>query len=380
MELWPGSTGYEPSLEVLDRLAHLYQCSVADLLIDLADYSHLDATATKARSPRRPDTEPLSNVFSMAGGQQVNSEISVLRRLIDTFDMPEDGPVRPLHELRQSTETLVSQRLNSDYTRILATLPGLLPEFARALTILSGTERTQVAQYLLQAYRAADKFGYYDLSARIIGVMRWAAEQSDDPLAMAVSSYVRGEIFFANGQLAAGRQMLERAADQLSPGSSAAACAVYGSLHMRAAVIAARAHLPVLAREHLAEAQAMTNRITEGIFLGTSFGPRSVRIHEVTLALDLQEPETALAVAAEWSPPASLPAERRSHFFVDIAQAQWLMGRPKSVLDALRTARKLAPEHICAHPQVHDTLTVMVRSGKLAQDAAHEFLTDQAVF
>jgi hypothetical protein len=283
-----------------------------------------------------------------------------------------------LSELRQVTENLITWRLNSDYTKILAKLPKLLPELTRALTLLDGTERTQVAQYLVQAYRAADavadKFGYYDLSAQIIGVMRWAAEQSGDPLAVAVTSYVRAETFFADGQLTVGRRMLERAADQLSPGSSAAASAVYGSLHMRAAVTAARAQLPALARDHLAEAQAMANRVTEGVFLGTAFGPGSVRIHEVTLALDLQEPETALAVAAGWSPPASLPAERRSHFYVDIAQAQLLMGRHEAVLEALNTAHTIAPEHICAHHQVRNMLTMLVCSGKLTEDAARKFL------
>ncbi len=32
------------------------------------------------------------------------------------------------------------------------------------------------------------------------------------------------------------------------------------------------------------------------------------------------------------------------------------------------------PEHIGAHPQVRDTLTMLVHSGKLTKDAAHEFL------
>jgi len=41
-EVWPSSSGYAPSLEVLDKLAQLYECSVADLLIDWADHQHLD--------------------------------------------------------------------------------------------------------------------------------------------------------------------------------------------------------------------------------------------------------------------------------------------------------------------------------------------------
>lgn len=42
-EQWPASTGYAPSLDVLARLAELYQCSVADLVADLADFSDMDS-------------------------------------------------------------------------------------------------------------------------------------------------------------------------------------------------------------------------------------------------------------------------------------------------------------------------------------------------
>lgn len=48
-ELWPFPTGHAPSLEVLSRLAELYECSVADLLVDAADYRDADP-AQKARS------------------------------------------------------------------------------------------------------------------------------------------------------------------------------------------------------------------------------------------------------------------------------------------------------------------------------------------
>ncbi|MFI5729788.1 hypothetical protein ACIA49_06660 [Kribbella sp. NPDC051587] len=42
-EQWPAATGYAPSLDVLSRIAELYQCSMADLVADLADFSRLDA-------------------------------------------------------------------------------------------------------------------------------------------------------------------------------------------------------------------------------------------------------------------------------------------------------------------------------------------------
>ncbi|HEX5346418.1 MAG TPA: helix-turn-helix transcriptional regulator [Pseudonocardiaceae bacterium] len=41
-ELWPSSTGYAPSLDVLGRLAELYECSVGELLLDYADFRGRD--------------------------------------------------------------------------------------------------------------------------------------------------------------------------------------------------------------------------------------------------------------------------------------------------------------------------------------------------
>ena len=38
-ENWPGRTGYAPSLAVLDRLAELYECNVADLLAGWGEHS-----------------------------------------------------------------------------------------------------------------------------------------------------------------------------------------------------------------------------------------------------------------------------------------------------------------------------------------------------
>ena len=37
-EQWPGRSGYAPSLDVLAKLAELYECRVADLVVDLADF------------------------------------------------------------------------------------------------------------------------------------------------------------------------------------------------------------------------------------------------------------------------------------------------------------------------------------------------------
>jgi transcriptional regulator with XRE-family HTH domain len=52
-ENWPSSTGHEPSLDVLSRLAELYECRVADLLVDCADFRRADPVYAAREDLRR---------------------------------------------------------------------------------------------------------------------------------------------------------------------------------------------------------------------------------------------------------------------------------------------------------------------------------------
>lgn len=206
------------------------------------------------------------------------------------------------------------------------------------------------------AYRAADaiadKLGFCDLSARIIDVMRWAARHSGNEVAAGTAAYVRAETFFATEQFELGQTMLERAAEAVAAGSSLEARAVHGTLHMRAAVAASRAGSAARAGDHLAEAGRIACHVPDGMYAGTAFGPSSVRIHRLTVSLELDDLGAAFGLAAGWVPPESVPAERRSHYYIDLARAQHRAGRHDSSMDALSTALRIAPEHVRIHPHV----------------------------
>lgn len=310
--------------------------------------------------------------------------IQELRRLADLYDVPDDGAVRPIAELERCVAHVVDRRLNSDYRRLTDILPELLPELTRAMLDDRGHDRERVAGLLVQSWRAADavasKLGLNDLSARLIHVMGWAAGWAgDDGLSQAATSYVRAETFLTNGEPRAGQLMLERAAARLCPESSEQARAQYGALHMRAALTAGRAGMREQAAEHLREARSMAERVNEGVWEGTAFGPASVRIHEVSTALDLDRPQVALAAARAWSPPTDLPAERRSHFFVDLARAQLAVGRYEDVIGSLRFAYRIAPQNVRVHPHVRQTLADLARVSPANAAAAGRFAEDAAI-
>lgn len=98
--------------------------------------------------------------------------------------------------------------LGSQYVRLSHVLPDLLTELIRGLQTASN-----LAPLLVAAYRAADavafKYGYLDLSARLIDLMCDASALTEDPLLAASTGYVRTEIFFATNTYRAGLRALE---------------------------------------------------------------------------------------------------------------------------------------------------------------------------
>lgn len=288
------------------------------------------------------------------------ASVPELRRALNSRDLPAGGLVRPLAQLRGSVSDLVACRLDSRYAELAQRLIVVLPELHRA-NLRGGAE---VSMLLAQAYRCvdaiADKLGLYDLSARTIDLMRAAAEASGDEITIAASSYVRAETFFATCDWSAGQRMLDRAAAELNPAASTPAMAAYGALTMRAAVLAARAGRADQAAERIAEATGAAAQVPEGIYHGTAFGPASVRIHRLALAVDLQDVGGALAASAAWTPPLAIPAERRSHFFVELARAHVAASHDDTAVHYLTVARQVAPEQIRDNTDVKATLSQLV--------------------
>ena len=57
-ELWPSETGHSPSLETLDRLAEIYECSPSDLLADRPSFARRQNGGKSGIQPRRDEESP----------------------------------------------------------------------------------------------------------------------------------------------------------------------------------------------------------------------------------------------------------------------------------------------------------------------------------
>jgi hypothetical protein len=304
-----------------------------------------------------------------------NTWIPSLRRAIGRLGAPDDGPIRIRPELAVEVAAVNEHRLQARYADLAHAVPPLLDELARAeQKAASGQARRDVAELLVLALRAADgvafKFGCVDLSARLVDHMWTRALISEDPVLVSTAAYVRTETFFVTGDLDTAHRALVSAIDSHPTGSSDPESeAARGALHMRAAVVEARAGRADTAAEHLIEARQAAAKVPEAVYRGTAFGPASLRIHELAVAAELHEP-AGVEHAAHWHPPHQLPAERRSHYYIELARAQLDLGHHQEAHQCLRNARRIAPQHTRQHPQVRRTLAALLHTAAADKDLA----------
>ena len=310
---------------------------------------------------------------------RVRAALPSISAAIAAYDLPTDRPTRTLTELQEAVHNAVNWRLGAQYAQIATHIPGLLDDTLRTLHHSQGAERLEAAQLLAATARTADavayKYGHHDLSARLVDLMRWAADHTEDPLTQAAAAYVRTETFFAARAHTAGLCALERAIDTSPSPRASDTIAARGALHMRAAVIAGRAGDGTAAATHLDEARQLGDEIREGEYGGTAFGPDSVRAHEVSVAVSLggDHVSRALDVAREWTPPNDLPAERQSGFWIELARAQLWSGLADDSFESLKVARLIAPQHTREHPWARETAATLRRLKRADSESLTSF-------
>ncbi|TFE53353.1 XRE family transcriptional regulator [Streptomyces sp. ICN441] len=294
--------------------------------------------------------------------RRVHAALPELSAVLAAYDSPLGQSVRTAAELRRDVKQAEAWRLAAQYGRIAEHVPTLLADTLRRL---HSSHTPDAARLVFSTARTADAVAYkyraHDLSARLVDLMRWAAAQADDPMLSTTAAYVRTETFFAAQAHEAGLRALEAALDAAPSPHGDEGNAARGALHMRAAVIAGRAGDDSAAALHLAEAEQFGDRVREDVYQGTAFGPDSVRIHAVSVAVGLggDHVSRALEVAEDWKPPEDLPAERCSGFYIELARAQLWSGLADDAFASLKAARRIAPQHTREHPWAkHDTATL----------------------
>jgi transcriptional regulator with XRE-family HTH domain len=302
---------------------------------------------------------------------RMHAAIPAIRRELAAHLIAPDGDVEPrdLGSLATAVARASQLRHAGNFDTLGAELPGLLQELRASIHRLVGHAREQAFGLMAEAYYAASqlayKLGYIDLSSLAVDRYEWAAGQSGDELAVLAGDYQRAGELIGAADWPSALRLLENSRSRIEDrigGDDLPTLSVWGSLHLKSGLAAARAGQRDLADAHLAEAQEAAARMgVDRDDYRLCFGPTNVNIWSVGLAVEMLDGTEAVKRASRFSLPADAPRERVGHHWIDLARGLLYHGDRRGAFGALETARKVAPTQTRYHPMVHETLRSLAR-------------------
>ncbi|PXX65474.1 helix-turn-helix protein [Nocardia tenerifensis] len=347
---WPESTVTDVELDRLALERH-------SAIVRLADALEVDVVWLSGQP--YPPGEPFQN----AGHSVVPALRTALRRtgliLSGHSGMHAATAPQPLPALRTDVDELVRHRQAADLRQVMLVLPDLLEHLNTRALDSAGTADLAVVHRLIigvhqVARMALNKLGYHDLAWTAVENAAAAAARSGDPLMRACAAWDRCGVLLHTGSLAQVITVAETAMDDLhgrlhTPNPQA--LSLYGALTLRCAVAASRRNDAPAAWQYLDEAELIAARLGPGRNdFQTVFGPGNVAIHATELAVELDQPESAL----RWHDGidlATVPSkERHTRHRIDLARAYGQLGRDAAAVGALREALGDTPHYVSHHP------------------------------
>nr|BFE85859.1 hypothetical protein GCM10020093_084600 [Planobispora longispora] len=223
-----------------------------------------------------------------------------------------------------------------------------------AVAMYSGADRRRAAGMLAETYGLAQMFIAYqpaqDLLWRVADRALLAAQESEDPMAIAGAVWFLAQAHRDSGDFTAARAINEQGLAVVRPHMDSAGAdlrAMWGALEFELAYTAARLGESGEAWHHWEEAERVAERLPADYYQPwTSFSRVIMKPHAVTVAVELHASGESVrqADAAVSAPIPSRP--RRGRHLIEVARAHQLARDPSAVLGTLQLAQQTAPETI----------------------------------
>ncbi|MEV0400605.1 helix-turn-helix transcriptional regulator [Actinoallomurus sp. NPDC050550] len=295
---------------------------------------------------------------------RVHAAIPDIRKALTYVDLAPtlDTPPRPLAELAKAVTEAKRLQQQARHEQLGARLPALIDE----LTVHAhDTDSPRVWRLLNQTHSLANslsrRLGYTDLAQLAMERAARSAERSDDPNLPQLVTLSRALLLLTIGAWDPALTLLDRAADHVEQ-DRPESVTVFGALHLRAAIVAARSGRETEAWEHHAIADDAARRIGSRVRdeYGVQLTAPNVYIHGVAVAVELTDFDEAVRRDSRLSLPSSLPAERRAHHEIDVSRALVSTGQYDRALRRIQSAEKTAPQMTWYHPMARETVGRLV--------------------
>jgi transcriptional regulator with XRE-family HTH domain len=302
--------------------------------------------------------------------QLVHAGIPDLRRELAVYRIPpDDVPSRTLDDLTADVARASEMRHMVNLGELGTFLPSLLHDLRVAWHSGSTSDQERIFGLLAETYAATSqvvyKLGYIDLASLAVDRYEWAAARSGDELAVLAGDYQRAGEMIGVADWAGAERFLEASRKAIEPDigkGDPATLAMWGNLHLKSGLAAARAGRRDTADAHLAEATETAARIgVDRDDYRLCFGPTNVQIWSVGLAVEMLDGTEAVKRSEKVTLPTGTPRERAGHHYIDLARGYLLHGDREKAFSALQSARRIAPTQTRYHPMVHETVRALAR-------------------
>lgn len=337
-----------------------------------------------------PDLRDLTGSQSVRTGMFSSSghpALPAVRAAVNNGPLQRQGQLQPLHFLRAQLDAAWQTRHTSpDHRTALGRiLPDLLRDTQYAAAMYDGDDRRRANALLAETYGLTQMFVAYqpaqDLLWRVADRALLAAQESEDPLALACAVWFLAQAHRDSGDYEAAKDINEEGMQIIQPhmdDASTELIAMWGALSFELSYTAARAGQVGDAWRHWEDARRVANQLPKDYYQPwTSFSRVIMGAHAVTVAVELHQGGESARQAghAESAPIPSRP--RRGRHLIEVARAHQLHNDPDAVLGTLQLAQQTAPETIKYNGYAKRMVLELAESGPTYLRAQAHQLADQ---
>jgi transcriptional regulator with XRE-family HTH domain len=286
------------------------------------------------------------------------------------LDTAEDTGHRPdLARLRHTVVMANELYQAGRYSSAGELLPGAIADAQVAARELHGDDRRAAFRALAETYHITAKSLMKVSETELAWVASEralaAAERAEAPLLVGASAYHLGHTFLRAGRVREATNLtMDAAALAPSRDTEPERLALWGALHLTALFGAARGNDRRAADQLLNEAERAAERLGDDRNdFWFAFGPTNVRIHAVSLAVELGDPDEAIRLG-EGLDTSRLPAGirgRRSAVLIDLARGYAMRRMDAAAVNTLLDAEQIAHEAVRFNVLVHELLRELLK-------------------
>jgi hypothetical protein len=251
-------------------------------------------------------------------------------------------------------------------------LPRLITDTRIAARVAGGHDRRAAHAVLADVYALVQHevvgASEIELTRTAADRAMTAAQEADTPAALAGAAWTLGMVRRSAGDTDGALALVRDAAALLEPRLEAAddeLRAMYGALHLHAAITAARAGREADAWRHWDAARAAAGRLSDRYHHPwTVFGGSNVRLHAVSIAADLSKSADVLSRAEDIDPEEIPSTERRGRLGVELARGYHQRRDYPAMLHWLEHAYRTSADSVRYSPSARQMTVDAVDHGR----------------